>query len=190
MIQLKDIEESKLNNIFKSFSSVNKDVEEFLLYKSIQFEKMDLSRTYLIFSSYKKKFVLVGYYSITNKPLVISKRNFSKLSNSLKKQLLGIGHKTERENYEIKSILVGQLGKNNNYADLISGNELLYLIYKTVEEIYELIGGRILYLEVDDEIHLRKFYLENNFNEVLSYRTPNNQCLYIRKIKDIVSNLS
>lgn len=77
----------------------------FLLKKSIQFEKMDLSRTYLVFSSYKGITVFVGYYSITNKPLIISKKNFSKFSNSLKKQLLGIGHKTERENYEIKSNL-------------------------------------------------------------------------------------
>lgn len=189
VVQLRDIQEDSLKKIFQSFSSINLDVEDFLLNKSIQFEKMDLSRTYLVFSSYKNKSVLVGYYSITNKPLIISKRNFMKFSNSLKKQLLGIGHKTERENYEIKSILIGQFGKNNNYSNLISGKELMYLVYRTVEEVYELIGGRILYLEADNEIHLRKFYLDNDFSEVEFYRTPNNQCLYIRKIKDIVSKL-
>lgn len=189
VVQLRDIQEDTLKNIFKNFSSINSDVEDFLLNKSIQFEKMDLSRTYLVFYSYKNKYVLVGYYSITNKPLIISKNNFMKFSNSLKKQLLGIGHKTERQNYEIKSILIGQFGKNNRYPNLISGKELMYLVYRTVEEVYELIGGRILYLEVDDEIHLRKFYLDNNFSEVKSYRTPNDQCLYIRKIKDIVSKL-
>ncbi|WP_125762900.1 GNAT family acetyltransferase [Companilactobacillus hulinensis] len=189
IVQLKDIDDEDLEKVFRTFSSVNEDVESFLKYKSIQFEKMDLSRTYLVFSEFKNKNVLVGYYSITNKPLIISKTNFSKFSNSLKKQLLGIGHKTERDNYEIKSILVGQLGKNQNHKNLITGAELLVLIYKTIEKIYQLIGGRIIYLEVDDEIHLRKFYTENGFKEVPKYRTPNNQCLYIRRINSIISSI-
>ncbi|WP_363472854.1 GNAT family acetyltransferase [Companilactobacillus musae] len=187
VIQLKELmdKDYDLAKVFSTFSSINEDVEDFLLNKSIQFERLDLSRTYLIFSSYQNKNVLVGYYSITNKPLMMSKRNFSKLSGSLRKKLLGMGQKTERENYEIKSILLGQIGKNFNYGDLISGADILKLSYYTINQIYQLIGGRIIYLEVDDNENLRKFYVANEFREVNDYRTPNNQCLYIKKISDI-----
>lgn len=189
VIQLKELmnQDYDLNKVFSTFSSINGDVENFLLNKAVQFEKLDLSRTYLVFTSYKGKSVLAGYYSITNKPLIISKRNFSKLSSSLRKKLLGMGQKTERENYEIKSILVGQIGKNFNHKELISGTDILKLSYITINQIYQLIGGRIVYLEVDDDNHLREFYNKNGFREVEGYRTPNNQCLYIKKISDIVS---
>lgn len=189
VIQLKELmnQDYDLNKVFSTFSSINGDVENFLLNKAVQFEKLDLSRTYLVFTSYKGKSVLAGYYSITNKPLIISKRSFSKLSSSLRKKLLGMGQKTERENYEIKSILVGQIGKNFNHKELISGTDILKLSYITINQIYQLIGGRIVYLEVDDDNHLREFYNKNGFREVEGYRTPNNQCLYIKKISDIVS---
>ncbi|WP_125711331.1 GNAT family acetyltransferase [Companilactobacillus zhongbaensis] len=188
VIQLKELMDQNydLNKMFSTFSSINEDVEDFLLAKSIQFEKLDLSRTYLIFTTYQGKNVLAGYYAITNKPLMISKRNFSKLSNSLKKKLMGIGYKTISENYEIKSILIGQIGKNFNYKELLSGADILKLAYITINKIYKLIGGRILYLEVDDNDYLRKFYNENGFREVEDYRTPNNQCLYVKKISDII----
>lgn len=189
VIQLKEVmnQDYDLKKVFSTFSSINEDVEDFLLNKSIQFESMDLSRTYLIFSSYQGKSVLVGYYSITNKPLMMSKKNFAKLSSTLKKRLLGMGQKTERENYEIKSILLGQIGKNFNYKELISGSDILKLSYSTIDQIYQLIGGRIIYLEVDDNDNLRRFYTDNGFREVNDYRTPNNQCLYIKKISDITS---
>ena len=44
IVQLKDVDDDDLEKIFKTFSSVNEDVEGFLKYKSIQFEKMDLKK--------------------------------------------------------------------------------------------------------------------------------------------------
>lgn len=129
IIQLKELmdQEYDLSKLFSTFSSINEDVENFLLNKSEQFETMDLARTYLIFSKYRGENILAGYYSITNKPLMMSKKNFSRLSNTLRKRLLGMGQKTERENYEIKSILLGQIGKNFNYKNSISGTDILKL---------------------------------------------------------------
>lgn len=69
----------------KSVLSGASDVEDFLRTKAIQFEKMDLSRTYLVFSKYKGKSFIVGYFSISNKPLVIPKRQFKTFSGTLKK---------------------------------------------------------------------------------------------------------
>ncbi|TGD24924.1 GNAT family acetyltransferase [Companilactobacillus suantsaicola] len=188
IIQLKELmdQEYDLSKLFSTFSSINEDVENFLLNKSEQFETMDLARTYLIFSKYRGENILAGYYSITNKPLMMSKKNFSRLSNTLRKRLLGMGQKTERENYEIKSILLGQIGKNFNYKNSISGTDILKLSYITISQVYQLIGGRIIYLEVDNNDKLRSFYTNNGFKEIDNYRTPNEQCLFIKRISDIL----
>jgi hypothetical protein len=188
IIQLKELmdQEYDLSKLFSTFSSINEDVENFLLNKSEQFEAMDLARTYLIFSKYRGENILAGYYSITNKPLMMSKKNFARLSSTLRKRLLGMGQKTERENYEIKSILLGQIGKNFNYKNSISGTDILKLSYITVSQVYQLIGGRIIYLEVDNNDKLRSFYTNNGFKEIDNYRTPNDQCLFIKRISDIL----
>lgn len=170
IIQLKELmdQEYDLSKLFSTFSSINEDVENFLLNKSEQFEAMDLARTYLIFSKYRGENILAGYYSITNKPLMMSKKNFARLSSTLRKRLLG------------------QIGKNFNYKNSISGTDILKLSYITVSQVYQLIGGRIIYLEVDNNDKLRSFYTNNGFKEIDNYRTPNDQCLFIKRISDIL----
>jgi len=97
---------------YKALDSAGaEDVEDFLHHKAIQFEKMDLARTYLVMSTYKSVPILVGYFSISNKPLTIPKKQFQKLSNSLRKRLMGIGHKSEQDTFIIKGYLLGQLEK-------------------------------------------------------------------------------
>lgn len=58
----------------KSLSHGASDVEEFLHTKAVNFEKMDMARTYLVLSEYKNKPYLAGYFAISPKPLVIPKR--------------------------------------------------------------------------------------------------------------------
>lgn len=53
------------------------DVENFIHNKSIQFERIDLARTYLVMSGYKERQILVGYFAISNKPLSIPKKQFA-----------------------------------------------------------------------------------------------------------------
>ncbi len=60
------------------------DVEFFLHEKAISYESMTLSTTYLIFASAGDENVLVGYFSLANKPLVMNKKNYkglAKISN-------------------------------------------------------------------------------------------------------------
>lgn len=71
----------------KSLSHGASDVEDFIHTKAINFEKMDMARTYLVMSTYKSKPYLAGYFAIANKPLVIPKKQFSKLSVTQKKNL-------------------------------------------------------------------------------------------------------
>lgn len=74
----------------KSLSHGASDVEDFIHTKAINFEKMDMARTYLVMSTYKSKPYLAGYFAIANKPLVIPKKQFSKLSVTQKKKTYGI----------------------------------------------------------------------------------------------------
>lgn len=150
---------------------------------------MDLARTYLVMSNYKSVPYLAGYFSISNKSLVIPKRQYSTFSASLKKKLMGLGHKTEQNNYDIKGYLLGQLGKNYSdearKANNISGNDLLSLAYEKIKEAYIITGGRILFLECEDTEKLKKFYHSNGFVELENYVLKNNLCLYVKWLKDI-----
>ena len=186
--------EEEINKLLFSFSCKSmlkgaSDVEHFLHSKSIQFENLGLSRTYLVMASYQSKPYLAGYFSISNKSLVVPKKQFSSMSTSLKKRLMGLGYKTEMANYEIKGILLGQLGKNYSEEAIkakgITGDELIALAYQKIREAYILIGGRILFLECEDHPKLTNFYSRNGFSELANYESPNNLCLFLKNLKDI-----
>ncbi|KUO48949.1 MAG: GNAT family acetyltransferase [Desulfitibacter sp. BRH_c19] len=165
------------------------DVEYFLHEKAIQFEKMDLSRTYLVMSTYQSKHYLGGYFSISPRPLIISRRYFQKLSKNLQKRLMGVGHKTNQASYEIKGFLLGQLGKNYSEvatkANNVTGDDLLKLVYQKIQEAQRIVGGRILYLECEDNLKVKEFYKRNGFRELDKFKSPNGLCLMVKKIEHI-----
>jgi len=62
-VNLKDminnLGEDKVKDILSNFSCpLNKDVELFLKHKSIEFSKQGIAVTYLVFTSYKKEYLL------------------------------------------------------------------------------------------------------------------------------------
>ena len=184
----------EINKLLSSFTcnsllKGSSDVEQFLHTKAIQFENLALSRTYLVMASYQSKPYLAGYFSISNKSLVVPKKQFSSMSNSLKKKLMGLGYKTEMANYEIKGILLGQLGKNYSEEAIkakgITGDELLALAYQKIREAYIIIGGRILFLECEDHPKIKGFYSRNGFKELDNYESQNNFCLFLKNLKDV-----
>lgn len=188
--------EENIKKLLFSFSTIQiqdnpgaDDVECFLHNKAISFDKMDLSRTYLVMSSYKTKPYLAGFFSLSNRPLVIPKRNFQKIPHTLQRKLMGVGHKTQQFSYEIKGFLLGQLGKNYseiaNKAKNLNGDVLLQLAYQKVLEAYRLVGGRILYLECEDHLKIKDFYMRNGFRELEDYKSPNELCLMVKRIEDL-----
>ena len=83
IINLKDIYnelgENNTKELLKEFSCpLNKDVEYFIKNRAIEFSKQDISRTYIVMSSYKQKNVIAGYFAITNKSTIIKKFILSK----------------------------------------------------------------------------------------------------------------
>lgn len=161
---LQEYGEDKVKLILSNFSCpLNKDVETFLKVKAIVFEAQGISKTQLIYASFKGRNVLVGYFALANKTIVVTDKN---VSGTLRKRLLKFAlHNVEMGTYTLSAPLIGQLGKNfaNGYHKLITGDELLLLACDTIKEAQKLIGGKFVYLECEDKPQLIDFYAQNGF---------------------------
>lgn len=75
---VEQVGESRTKEILSDFSCpLNKDVEYFLHSKAIEFAKQSISQTQLIFASYKGTPVLVSYFTLANKEIVLSKKTLT-----------------------------------------------------------------------------------------------------------------
>lgn len=147
------------------FCPINKDVENFLRYKSIEFSKQSLAKTHLIFCSYKSQIVLVAYFALANKFIQIGK---GALSRTLRKKITKFGsYNPDIKKYIISAPLIAQIGKNFKYKELnlISGDELLKIACNKISGIQSELGGNVVYLECEDVPKLKQFYADNGFVE-------------------------
>lgn len=161
---IKEIGEDKTKAILSDFlCPLNKDVECFLHKKSIEFEKHSWSKTQLIFTSFKKRPALVGYYTLTNKFLIVENQSINK---RLRKRLSQFAtYDRSLKKYVLPAPLIGQLGKNYNhdYNKLITGDELLKIAFDDIKIAQQILGGKIVYLECEDNERLVDFYTSNGF---------------------------
>lgn len=163
---LNELGEDKVRNILSEFSCPqNADIENFIKKKSIEFEYHGWSATQLIYASYKDVPVLVGYYSLANKTLLIDNQQ---ISRSLRKRLnqFATYDPTIKKSF-ISAPLIGQLGKNFycKYNKLITGDELLGIALEDVKMSQTILGGKFVYLECEDKPNLIDFYSRNGFVE-------------------------
>lgn len=168
VINLKDIYnnlgEERTKEILKDYKcDFNADVEYFLKEKAIEFSKKDVSRTFIVTSSYKEENVIVGYFAISSKDTTIKK---SLLSNTKRRKIARYAkYDNTTKGYTLTIPLIGQLGKNfnNGYNKLITGDILLKFACDKVKEIQNLMGGRYVFLECEDNDKIREFYESNGF---------------------------
>lgn len=101
--------EDKLLQLLSEFSCpLNTDVELFLKKQSIEFAKKHQAVTYLVLSLEDAE--LLGYFSITIKPLVVKAEPFS---NTVKRKLARFSEIDKGEQtYNLAAYLIAQLGKN------------------------------------------------------------------------------
>ena len=156
--------ENRTKAILSTFSCpVNKDVENFLKNKAIEFSRRDFSKTHLIYWVEEDQKELIGYYTISLKSIDVAT---SAVSNNCCKKLAQYGqYDKAKKCYTVAAYLIGQLGKN--YSDgnncLISGDEILKLALDKLKITQRDIGGKYTYLECEDKPKLIKFYEENGF---------------------------
>ena len=158
--------EERAKEVLSDFSCpLNADVEYFLRHKAIEFSKQRLAQTHLVFTSYQEKVVLIGYFTLANKEIVILKGN-KLLSAKWKRRVNRFALRSELDGgYHIPAPLIGQLGKNfqNGQNKLITGDELLKLATDKVRETQLILGGKFVYLECEDMPQLLRFYQDNGF---------------------------
>ena len=118
------IGEESLYDLLSDFSCPkNPDVEYFLLHNAIEFTKKDQSITYLVFDAEDAS--LVGYFSLTIKPISVRASNISK---TMAKKLSRVSILDEEtQSYTTAAYLIAQLGKNYSLPKnkRIPGNILL-----------------------------------------------------------------
>jgi len=160
---LEELGEDRVKSILSSFSSINEDVEEFIKYKAIEFSKQGIAKTHLIFSSYKGEPVLIAYFTLSNKFIMVKTNALSKTLKRKISRYAKIDNQTKQ--YTLAAPLIAQLGKNytNSYRKLISGDELLTIACDKVKEMQKVVGGKFVYLECEDMDFLNSFYKSNGF---------------------------
>ena len=156
--------EDKCQSILSSFHcSLNEDVENFLHNKAISFAKQHLAMTFLVFINHNNQLLLVGYYTLANKFLSLSN---TILSKTIQKKLLKFAQfENDSKQYFVPIPLIAQLGKNDIYSELISGELLLMLACNRVKQAQKIIGGNMVYIECASNPKLHYFYSKNGFSE-------------------------
>ena len=163
---ISELEEDRVKSMLLKYSCpYNDDIEYFLHTKAIEFSKQGLTRTHLVYTSYKAEKVMIGYFSLCNKYISVDKKALSK---TLAKRISKFGLYDQRLKKQLISApLIAQIGKNytNGYNNLITGDELLKMACDYVREVQDVIGGKIVYLECEDIDKLKDFYSHNGFVE-------------------------
>ena len=165
LIKLSD--EKILSDILSSFKcSIDKDIENFLVKKSVSFENRGKSRTFL-FLDKENNFSVVAYFSIA-----LHSFDLFNLSNTKIKKLDGFNHKNKNKKIKhLPSILIGQLGKNDNYKNF-KGSIIMdkCLEYILIGQKY--LSGRFIILECKNIKYLLDFYekfgffiIDKNYNK-------------------------
>lgn len=159
--------EDRAREILSSFScKLNLDIENFLLYNSINFANQGTAATHLVFINVDDKMILVGYFTLVNKTLSIPREYLSKtLENKIKKFS---NYDKNEEAYIVSCPLIAQLSKNMKYKNdnLITGSELLKMALDKVKEAQQILGGKLVYIECEDNYKLIEFYEKHGFVKV------------------------
>lgn len=161
---LAELGEERTSEILSAFECpLNPDVQSFLREKAILFSKHGYASTYLVFASYQGSAVLIGYYALAMKAVVIKG---SLLSSQWRGRLRRFAfYDSDLKQFTLSLPLIGQLGKNyaHHYDRLISGDDLLGIACETVREIQLMSSGKMVYLECEDVLPLTSFYERNGF---------------------------
>lgn len=165
---LNKYEEDDVNKILKTFKSIStsnnkNDIEIFLQEKALKFEKACISSTYIVCNNNIEE--ILGYFTIANRSLVLSKEELGTLSKTQQKKLSNSGTVLRNGDLMTSSFLLGQLGKNysKDVLNKASGKDLLTSAYNLLLKVKELINTKYVWLECQGESKLINFYKNFGF---------------------------
>ena len=133
---------------------------------SIEFEKRDRSRTYLYYDKAeleKGNFVIIGFFSIAVKSIYL--KNFRKLQ--IPKGLITRLENLCNDDSYATAYLIGQIGRDDTYTSAeLSGAQMLSDAVKLIQEVKNMIGGRLVILECKPIASLCRMYESNGFIDI------------------------
>ena len=154
--------EEELKLLFSRYACpLNPDVERFLVHQSIDFTKRNLSVTYIVVA--KDSDELVGYFTLTIKPISVNASVFSKTMQRKIERVSEVNDQTGE--YILAAYLIAQLGKNykDGMNERITGAQLLQSAIDVIRETQYRLGGTVVFLETDNVDKLIAFYEDNGF---------------------------
>lgn len=192
---MKETEEDRdlLTQVLSSFSCVqDKDIENFLHNRAVEFEQLSKACTYLICDEEQltaedfclDQLTIYGYVSIALKILSVP----DEMSNRKRKELDGLSAKIHGEQIkDFSCYLIGQLSRNSNVAhDSLSGADLLQAAYDVIAAAVDAVGGRYVMIECHENTKLVDFYSANGFEEVSHVADENHPM--VQMIKKIAND--
>ena len=158
---IESVGEDEVQEILSNFScEKNDEIEHFLKKNAVDFAKKKMSITHLVFNQEAE---LVGYFSLTHKPLTLKNDALSKRSQ--KRMQRHAKYDPLIESYNVSAFLIAQLGKNSNQSirNPITGEELMDCTWNTLTDVQSKVGGGVVFLECEDRQKLLDFY-QNEIN--------------------------
>ena len=152
-----------LDKVFSSFkcSQDNKDVENFLKEKAINFEQSKESSTFLIFNDEaleKGNLVLDAFFTLALKVF-----SFTKDADENEKEKIGINGNNA------PAYLIGQLARSKNTVSGLGKKTLINAI-EYIKGAQYYVGGRLVYLDCRDD--LVKYYTKQGFKFIQKRKKP------------------
>ena len=135
--------------------SKNKDLEDFLHHKALDFGKRGTSKTHLLLKDEQ----IIGYFTLSMKPILtegISKEVIKKIDGFSKNRKC------------IYFYLIGQLGLHDDYIGQGIGEFLLFNAISLIEDSHLIVGGRYILVDAFDCLPVPHFYEQNGFTKLVT----------------------
>lgn len=169
----------KLSDIFKKFSCHReKDLEDFLNYKALEYENSDFGKTFLFFD--RVEFLQEDYNVVAFFTIGYTSVDISAISSKKRRKMLGNYPGRDKLNH-IPAFLIGQLGKNDNYNYYLDGEVILKEAYSAIKKANVIIGGKLLILECREPM-FDKFYKNYDFQKLYPEVDDDNLLTLYKKI--------
>ncbi len=162
----------------------NKDIQDFLQFKAIDFAKKRVSITYLVFDNDTGS--ILGYFTLAHKVLYVPSEG---MSNNCKHRLERYGSFDKDTNsFLMSAFLLAQFGKNYGLREeeRIQGLDLMDCVDSILKGIQYKIGGGVVYLDSLDNEHLVHFYTDVcGYRKISERVSDTNNTKYLQYLKFI-----
>ena len=166
---VESVGEQEVQRGLSDFScSPNKEIENFARKNAIEFAKRKLSITYLLLDHIDGE--IAGFFTLAHKAIEI--KNDS-ISNTTRRKLSAHARlDSDTNSFTVSAFLLAQIGKN--YAieagKRITGSELIGYANDIMVDIQRRIGGGVIYLDCEDKLPLKEFYINKNHYKIFGER--------------------